>query len=254
MMNLVDCHAHLEGLEDTEGAIRRAAGEGVAFIVAVGSDGESSQRALALAGRHGDVTVVPALGIHPWRLGSVDLEEDLAFVARNIAKAAAVGEVGLDFWVKEARKDRLHREAQEQLFKKLLSLARDFSKPVIVHARGAWEECLQFVLEAQVSKAVFHWFSGPLETLKEVLDQGFWISATPAAAYSEKHQRAVSEAPLARILLKTDSPVVYEGRRSEPADVLKTLRAVARIKQISETEVARVTTENAERFFSLRQQ
>jgi Tat protein secretion system quality control protein TatD with DNase activity len=48
MMNLVDCHAHLEELEDPEGAIRRAASEGVAFIVAVGSDGESSRRALAL--------------------------------------------------------------------------------------------------------------------------------------------------------------------------------------------------------------
>jgi TatD DNase family protein len=248
MMNLVDCHAHLE---DPEGAIRRAARVGVAFIVAVGSDGESSRRALALAGRHGEATVVPALGIHPWRLGSVDLEKDLAFVEHNIARAAAVGEVGLDFWVKEARKDRSHREAQEQLFKRLLSLAGDFSKPVIVHARGAWKECLQVVLEARVSKAVFHWFSGPLETLKEVLDHGFSISATPAAAYSEKHQRAINEAPLSRILLETDSPVAYEGRRSEPADVMKTLRAVARIKQISETEVARVTTENAERFFSL---
>ncbi len=101
----------------------------------------------------------------------------VAFVERNIARAVAVGEVGLDFWLKEARKDRSQRQAQEQLFQKLLSLARDFSNPVIVHARGAGKECLQFVLEAGVP-AVSHWFSGPLEILEEVLDHGFLISAS----------------------------------------------------------------------------
>lgn len=62
---------------------RKAAREGVAFMVDAGSDGESSRRALALASRHGEATVVPAVGIHPWRLGSVDLEENLAFVRRS---------------------------------------------------------------------------------------------------------------------------------------------------------------------------
>jgi TatD DNase family protein len=62
---------------------------------------------------------------------------------------------------------------------------------------------------------------------------------------------AVQAAPLERILLETDSPVVYEGRRSEPADVVKTLQAVARIKQIPDPEVAKATTENAVRFFGL---
>jgi len=250
-LRLVDCHAHLEELEDPAAAIERAGRSGVRSIVAVGSDLESNRRVLALCGRHGEVTVHAALGIHPWRLEGRDLEQDLEFVEKNLGRAVAVGEVGLDFWLKEARKDPLHRKRQEDLFRKLLSMGRELSKPVIIHARGAWAECLRLVLEEQISKAVFHWFSGPLEILREILNHGYLISATPAAHFSEKHQSAIREAPLERILLETDSPVMYGGRQSEPADVLRTLQAVARIKQIPEWEAAKVTTENAVRFFGL---
>lgn len=251
LMKLVDCHAHLEELEEPEAAIHRAGESGVAFIVGVGMDLESNRRTLSLSGRHGEVTVLPALGIHPWSVDANDLEESLAFIEKHIGKAVAVGEIGLDFWLKEARKDASHRKRQEKIFRRLLSLGREFSKPVIIHARGAWEECLRLVLKERVSQAVFHWFSGPLEVLGGVLDHGYMISATPAAHYSEKHQSAVREAPLERILLETDCPVTYEGRRSEPVDVVRTLQAVAGIKQMPETDVAKVTTENAARFFGL---
>jgi TatD DNase family protein len=248
---LVDCHAHLEELAEPEAAIERAGGSGVRSIVGVGSDQESNRRILSLSGRHGEVTVHAALGIHPWRLQGRDLEQDLAFVEKNLGGAVAVGEVGLDFWLKESRKDPSHRKRQEDLFRRLLALGRELSKPVIIHARGAWEECLHLVLEERISKAVFHWYSGPLEILRELLNHGYLISATPAARYSEKHQSALREAPLERILLETDSPVMYEGKRSEPADVVRSLQAVARIKQIPEAEVAKVTTANAVRFFGL---
>ena len=159
-LRLVDCHAHLEELEDPEAAIERAGKSGVLSIVAVGSDLESNQRVLSLSGRHGEVTVYAALGIHPWRLEGRDLEQDLAFMEKNLVRAVAIGEVGLDFWLKESRKDPFHRKRQEVVFRRLLSLGRALSKPVIIHARGAWAECLGMVLEEQVSKAVFHWKTG----------------------------------------------------------------------------------------------
>jgi TatD DNase family protein len=248
---LVDCHAHLEEVDDPEAAIERAGRAGVCAIAAVGSDLESNRRVLSLSGRHGEVTVHASLGIHPWRLEGRNLEQELAFVESNLHRAIAVGEVGLDFWMKEARKDPSCRNRQEEVFRSLLSFARKASKPVNIHARGAWQECLQLLLEERISNAVFHWFSGPPEILREVLDHGYLISATPAAHYSEKHQSAIREAPLERILLETDCPEVYEGRKSEPADLVRTLQAVARIKEIPEPEVAKVTTENAVRFFGL---
>jgi TatD DNase family protein len=104
---------------------------------------------------------------------------------------------------------------------------------------------------AQIQKAIFHWFSGPIEVLAKVLGHGYFISATPAAAYSEKHQRAIARTPLENLLLETDSPVEYEGKAAEPADVCKTLEAVAKIKGAKREEVAEITTRNALVFFDL---
>ena len=140
---------------------------------------------------------------------------------------------------------------QEDLLRKLLSLAERFSKPVIIHARGAWEKCLGLLLEQGIARAVFHWFSGPPDVLKDILNHGYLISATPAARYSEKHRSAIHHAPLEKILLETDAPVAYEGRSSEPADVFITLEAVAGIKQVPQVEVASSTTMNAMKFFGI---
>jgi TatD DNase family protein len=67
-----------------------------------------------------------------------------------------------------------------------------------------------------LSKPRFHWYSGPLEVLEEILADGYFISATPALAYSPPHQAAVQAAPLSRILIETDAPVEYQVRRRSP--------------------------------------
>lgn len=251
MIRLFDGHAHLEVIEDLEGAVARAGNSGVFAIVAVGSNYESNKRTLEISGEYESTVVYPALGIHPWELKTDPLERTFRFMETHMEKAVAVGEIGLDYWIKRARKDPGERDLQKEVFRKLLAVSKRFKKPAIIHCRGAWEDCLALVNEAQIGKAVFHWFSGPLEVLDKLLNCGYFISATPAAAYSEKHQRAITSTPLEHLLLETDSPVSYEGERSEPAHVFKTLKAVAKIKGMKEEEVAEMTTKNALKFFNL---
>lgn len=250
-MRLFDGHTHLEEIEDLSGAIARAGKSGVFSIVTVGSDYESNKRALEISGKYERTAVHAALGIHPWNLRADQLGSTFRFIEENMEKAVAVGEIGLDFWIKRARKDPSDRELQKEVFERLLDLGKKYKKPAIIHCRGAWEECLNLVIEAQVGKAIFHWFSGPMEILEKVLGHGYFISATPAAAYSEKHQRAIARAPLENLLLETDSPVAYEGKEAEPADVFKTLEAVAKIKGVKKEQVAEITTLNALKFFDL---
>ena len=87
--------------------------------------------------------------------------------------------------------------------------------------------------------------------LKEILDAGYFVSATIATEYHAEHRRAVQEAPLDRLLLETDCPVVYQGHRSEPADVTRSLRAAADIKGLPVDVVAERTTQNAMSFFGI---
>ena len=90
------------------------------------------------------------------------------------------------------------------------------------------------IMDAGIEKAVFHWYSGSLETLDDILAGGYHISATPALLYSPQHQAAVKSAPLERILIETDAPVDYQGKATEPVDVLLTLRELAKIKNMDD--------------------
>jgi TatD DNase family protein len=247
---LVDTHTHLDEVEDLEGAIGRAKARGVVAIVAVGSDYESNHRTLEIAERYRGY-VYPALGLHPWNLrqASSHLERNLRFIEDHIREIVAIGEIGLDY-----RKDIVSgagKDLQKSVLHSCLELAKSHHKPVLIHSRYAWRDCLDVVRGVMVGGVVFHWFTGPLNILKDILGLGYMASATLAAEYHEEHRRVVREASLESLMLETDAPVVYRGHRSEPADVGRSLRAVAELKSLELDQVARRTTENALRFYGL---
>ncbi len=100
------------------------------------------------------------------------------------------------------------------------------------------------VREAGVRRAVFHWYSGPMDVLRDLVDQGYLISATPAVRYSPNHKLAVVETPLENLVLETDCPVEYLGKKSRPMDVIEVCREVASLKGVPCRRVAEVTTGN----------
>jgi len=141
-----------------------------------------------------------------------------------------------------------------EVLQRLLALAVRHDKPVSLHSRYAWKDALDQVKAAGVSKLVFHWYTGFSSTLADLIGAGYYISATPAAEYHDEHRRAVREVPVERLLLETDCPVYY-GReqryRSQPSDVLRSLKAAAQVKGMDENELAGITTANAARLFGL---
>jgi len=253
LYKLIDAHAHLEEIQDLDAALARAREVGVSAIITAGSDYDSSKWALQASSKlkHIDPKVYAAIGIHPWGLDSSKIDRALEFIRKNIGKAVGVGEIGLDYWLKDVRKDPNRKELQKRVFKNLLEIAKDHRKPVVIHSRGAWKDCFEMVKEAKVEKAVFHWFSGPLDVLESLLKEKYLISATPAAAYSKEHRTAIQSTPIENILLETDSPVVYRGKTSEPADVISSLNEVAALKGMEKEAVAHKTTKNAVELFSI---
>jgi TatD DNase family protein len=242
-LRLVDCHAHLEDIPNLDAELEKARAAGVAAIIAVGMDEKSNKLALEFGKRYHGL-VFPALGIHPWCLRE-DFESTLSSIEGDIKGCVALGEIGLDF------KMQRPKELQTAAFKGALELGKRFEKPVIVHSRWAWREAFELVKEVGVRRVVFHWYSGPLDILHELLEFGCYVSATPAAAYSEYHIPAIVEVPLDRLLLETDTPVVYRGLKSRPKEVVRALQAVSRLKGVPEEEVAEVTTRNAIELFNL---
>jgi len=250
---LIDTHAHLEQIESLDQALIEAKAANVIAIIGVGSDYESNQKVLELARIYKDF-VYPALGLHPWNLEISEIDRNLEFIESHIDKAVAIGEIGLDYH--KRLRARVEKDLQQRVLKQVLTIAKRYNKPVIIHSRYAWRDSFDLVEEAQLEKVVFHWYTGTSGVLRDIVSQSYFVSATPAVEYHEEHRRAVKEIPLERLLLETDSPVIYQRGsefeyESRPADVLRTLRGVASLRQVSEAEIAEATTDNALKFFDL---
>lgn len=254
-MQIIDTHAHIDQLEDLPGVLERADEAGVSDIVAVSVDLDSMKKVLDIAAQYQKPKIHPALGVHPGKVQSDGQPLAFDFMRANIKQACAVGETGLDYWYKWVRKDQIERQKQKDSFAFHCDLAREFDLPIVIHSRGAWQDCLSMALESNVKRALFHWYSGPVDVLDQILEAGFYVSTGPSVAYSSESRRAMTHAPLERILVETDSPVNYkEGETSfmaEPKDVIRAWKALSQLKNMNEQEALAVVNTNAKTFFGI---
>jgi TatD DNase family protein len=241
---VIDTHAHLDELPDSETAVKEARDSGVLGIVAIGQDIPSNRKTMEIANGHPGY-VFPAIGYHPWRLNPDHHDNNLAHLDENLGECVALGEVGLDYKAKTKKK------MQKRIFQDLLAIARKHNKPVIVHCRYVHETAHRMVKEAGIEKAVFHWYSGPIDLIPQIAGDGYYMSATPALLYNPYHAEAIKAVPLPNLLLETDAPVHYQELVARPVHVQVTLQEVARVKGMSVEEIAAQTTENAKACFGL---
>ena len=258
-MHLIDTHAHLDHLDDLDDAMKSAAAQGVTDIVAMSMDAESARKTWEIKQRITAPRIHLAVGVHPVNAAMAEAEQCAAFAREHRDDLAAIGEIGLDFWYKWVRKDQQKHEEQREVFRLQLDLARELDLPVVIHCRGKWRECLDSVRERGLSKVNFHWYSGPVDVIKDIIAAGYFVSTTPAVAYSRHSREAMSEAPAEQTLIETDCPVSYkispdgeERFAARPKDVGKTLEAYCELKGRDPGETAEILNANARKFFDLR--
>ncbi len=237
---LVDTHSHLYDIPDMETVLAEAERRGI-IVLGVGEEKVSNQKILEISRKFPGL-VYPAIGLHPFLLSKLEAEEEIAWLKEHIESVAALGEIGLDY------KGEVEPEKQKEVFKRLLSLAGEYHKPVIIHSRRAARDCVELVKGMGVEKAVFHWFSGSPSLVGDIVSAGGYLSVNPAIGYSHGYKRVIERAPLERLILETDSPVPYKGKPTTPLEVMLSLQMLSELKGIPEEDIACITTEN---FFSL---
>jgi TatD DNase family protein len=252
---LVDTHAHIDEESfgaDVDDVLSRAAEQGVARIVTIGTTLDSSRRALALAqARPG---VFAAVGIHPNYASQAAADDWERIVELSRApRVVAVGETGLDrYW------DYAPLDVQVDYFQRHMALSQQTQLPFIVHCREAESETIEQLRIAAARGAlsgVMHSFAGTWETARVCLDLGLYISFSGIVTYkkSKSLRDLVRDVPRDRILVETDSPYLapqpVRGKRNEPAFVRMTAAVVAELLEVELQEFARQTTENACRLF-----
>ncbi|MCB9770933.1 MAG: TatD family hydrolase [Candidatus Omnitrophica bacterium] len=265
MINLIDSHAHLDHVENLDIALKESEKAGVSAVLAVSTDLKAMKRNLEIKKQYGSplkdcgddrcIKIYLGLGVHPGDIKAEELEESYEFMWQNIQDADVVGEIGLDFWYKWVRKDDAKHREQREVFRRQLEIAKEFDKPVVIHTRGTWKECLATVKEFGIKSANFHWYSGPVDVLEEIIKSGYYVSAGPALAFSPQSREAISHAPIEQTLIETDSPVFFNypeemggGFTATPKDVFKALTAYSQLKNIAPEKAAETLNRNAIKF------
>jgi TatD DNase family protein len=248
---IIDSHCHLDFPKfnrDREESILRAREAGVVGMINSGISLKGNRISLELAETHEDIHT--ALGLSPdiGREGEdTEINAILAQIEANAEKAVGIGEAGLDY---QDCKTTEERERQTAAFKKVIELAKDLDKPLVVHARMAEEEVLKLV--RSVDTVIYHCYSGSIETMKEIVDMGYYISMATLVCFSKHHQDIAEAVPLENLLLETDSPFLSPRKgRNEPAFIADSVPVVAQLKDMDPAEIAKSTTENARRVFNI---
>lgn len=271
---MIDTHTHLNFAafkDDWREVADRSVDAGVKNMIVVGTDLETSKKAIEIAQSYG--ALYAAVGIHPHHAKGIHDSHEIDALVAEIAKLAshpkvvAIGEIGIDHHeYKGTRYDHNeidvdeYNRVQVQLFLSQLDVASRLNKPVIVHSRAAKDEALRLIEEYTLQskkqvRGAFHCFEGSKKLVKRVIDAGLYISFTANITYIPDRLDVASLVPLNRLLLETDcpymSPAAMRTERNTPASVTMVAAAHAASRNIDVTQVEMNTDANARTLFHL---
>lgn len=239
-MQLIDTHCHIHDKElfalDAEEVLARAKDAGVTRVMVIGTCPSDARRAQELAAEYEGVFW--SYGYHP-----DEKEEPLEFFRDD--KLVSVGEIGLDYhYGRENRMEQIRR------FEMMLDLAQREKLPVNFHVREAFEDFWPIVDNFELAGAVLHSFSDSEENLSHAIKRDMFVGVNGLVTFAK-----IPLPPLERMILETDAPfltpVPFRGKINEPSYVKNIAEWVAVNLQRDFDEVAKVTTQNAERLFNL---
>lgn len=223
----VDSHIHLNDYPEEK--VFDLCGRDDIELITVSEDLRSSLTNLSIEKKCPNVRA--AVGIHPWNAGKVTADE-LAEVMELVNSVNFVGEVGLD---KRFTPETF--DLQLKIFEEFVSRASDSKKVLLLHAAGAWREVLEVLTKSSVEAAVFHWYTGPLEYLKNIRELGYYIGVNVSLLRQPKMREVVKQAPLDIMLTESDGPYEYRGLRLEPDLIPTLISEIATVKKVSPEEV-----------------
>lgn len=251
---LIDTHCHLDAAEfdaDRAEVAARARAAGVETMVIPGVERAGFPAVLAVCSRYPGC--VPALGIHPMYVERAQ-PDDLDILRAAIAerRPAAIGEIGLDFFV-----EGFDQERQEFYFAEQLKIARESDLPVLLHVRRAQDQVLKHLRRTRVPGGIAHAFNGSRQQADEFIKLGFKLGFGGAMTYDRatRLRQLAATLPLESIVLETDAPDMppaFAARQRNLPEYLPRIAAVlAELRRTPVEAVAEATSANARQVLRL---
>ena len=264
-IKIIDTHTHLDGEEfadDRHEVIERARNAGVVKVFIPAIDLPSVTTVLEVCKKY-PTYAYPMIGLHPEEVRAdyqTVLDEMKRLLLDNLLStsqphAIAIGEVGLDYyWSREFEKEQLDAFEQQILW------SIETRLPLMIHCRKAQQEMVRLLkhYESELPGGVFHCFTGNEKEAAELLRfDRFLLGVGGVLTFKKSHlPEVIRDIPLERIVLETDSPymapVPMRGKRNEPSFTVHVLEKMAEAYGLPAEDIARQTTANAMRLFSLK--
>lgn len=248
----IDTHIHLDLLNDVGVQLEAARAAGVGAWVVPGVSCDRWDALLAIAEAHKGVYIAP--GVHP-QAAEACLGPQLDQLRLLLAHsgAVAIGEVGLD------RQVEVSWQTQEEVFVRMVRLALETEKPLLIHARQSTDRVLAILRREQGERVggIFHAFSGSPETAREVVDMGFALGVGGVITFAAARRlpEVVRGVPAGSLVLETDAPYMtpepYRGQANRPQYLLLAAERLAALRGWSLEETKQITTDNARRVLNL---
>jgi len=259
-MKFVDAHIHLSDPEYSQRVdyvLEEAKQSNVVALVSNSMNFETAALNVQLTEENTGF-VFAALGTHPWSVTNLapdELQRTLDFISQHGTdreKVVAVGEIGLD---PQYAKRQEFKDLQVKVFHEMLRVAEKLPLPVIVHSRWSAPQIMTILPSYNLRGVLFHWFSGPVELLPQIIERGYYVSEGPPTVFSSRTQDVVRRVPITNLLTETDGPVSYsgpfKGKLTTPAFVPQVVKVVAEIKGMDEKDVAEHVLKNFVNFFGI---
>jgi TatD DNase family protein len=255
-MQLIDTHCHLYNKEfarDMDAVIQRAEKEGVEKFYLPAVDSESHEALMGLEKQYPG-RCIGMMGLHPTSV-KADYEMELKLVEDWLQQRpwVAVGEIGLDFYW-----DRTFEKEQYVAFHRQIGWALHYKIAIVIHSRESMTESIGVVREHQKGelRGIFHCFTGSYDAARQIIDLGLYLGIGGVLTYKNSGLADVlKDIPLEHMVLETDapylSPVPFRGKRNESSYLQYVVARLAEVKGVSREEVARITTENAQKIFGI---
>jgi TatD DNase family protein len=245
-MTYIDIHCHLDRLKDSNKVVEEAKKSNVKIIANSGVDLKSNIKAIELIEKYPEVKTF--LGLHPLDIQNTtekQIKDTINFIKKHSDKILGIGEIGIDL------KEQTNFEQQQNIFEKMIELAKELDKPVLVHSRKAEMQCIEILEKHKMKKVIMHCYSGKKSTLKRIEDNGWFISIPASIKYNEQFQIFAKLMPIKNIFCETDSPFLHPERKIDntPKNVVEAYKKIAEIKQLPIKEVEKVIEGNFERLF-----
>ena len=251
----IDTHSHIDMIEDIdiETIIKSAQENGVKKIIIPSADESSFEPVLEICEKYENIFCM--LGVFPqeaqkWNDKTAD---NIINLAKNNKKVVGIGEIGLDYYW-----DTSFIELQKEIFIKQIEIANELKLPFAVHDREAHKDTFDLITKYNKgSDVLLHCFSGSVEFARECVKEGFYLALGGVVTFknAKKMKEVAIDIPLDKLMLETDAPyltpVPHRGKTNEPKYIPLIAKEIASLREIDVEEVAKQTTQNAEKVFKI---